>query len=125
METPEKQPRKLSPLIRAFVYLVMIMLAQFGTVWLIGKIYPPVPCGPFADQPCKPYVTTEGLILGALLPFVFVPFAAMQFKQIVMYAGALVPIKKLAVVLISAALLIVMFWQLIAGLGALLGRWFG
>lgn len=125
MDKPEKQSRKISPLLLALSYLLVLLAAQLTSVWIIGKIFPAVPCGPFADQPCTPYPTTEGLLLGAILPLIFLPFAFMQFKQIVMYAGALVPYKKLLVLSVSAGVLIFMLWQCIAGLGALLSRWFG
>lgn len=125
MEKPEKQTRKISPLVVALGYLLVLLVAQLTALWVAGKIFPAVPCGPFADKPCTPYPTTEGLMFGALLPLIFLPFAFMQFKQIVMYAGALVPYKKLLVLLASVGVLILMLWQCVAGLGALLGRWFG
>lgn len=125
MEKSEAKKSKLSPLMWSLIQLLAIFIAQFVAMWLVGKIFPAVPCGPFADPPCTPYPTTEGLLLHTLLPLVFIPFGLMKFKQIVMYAGALVPIKKLMVLMVSAIMLIIMVWQLFAALGALLGRWFG
>lgn len=125
MEQTEKRPQKLSPLSRALAYLVVIFLAQLAIAWIVGKIFPAIPCGSFADQSCQPHATTERLILDVLLPLVFIPFAIIQLKQIVMYAGALPLVKKLSIILISAAIFIVMVWQLLAAIGVLLGQWFG
>ena len=125
MEKSEAKKSKLSPLMWSLIQLLAIFIAQFVAMWMVGKVFPDVACSAFADSSCKPQPTTEGLLLHALLPLVFIPFALMKFKQIVMYAGALMPIKKLMVLMVSAIMLIIMVWQLFAALGALLGRWFG
>jgi hypothetical protein len=125
MEKSEAKKSKLSPLMWSFIQLLAIFVAQFAVMWLVGRVFPDIACSAYADPSCKPQPTTEGLLLHALLPLVFIPFALMKFKQIVMYAGALVPVKKLMVIFISVSILIIMTWQLFAALGALLGRWFG
>lgn len=114
-----------SPLIRAFVQLIILFLAQLFLMWLIRQLYPPVACGAYAPNSCLPQTTTEAMMLQLFLPVIFIPFGIMRFKQIVMYAGALTVVKKLAVIVFSFSLLLVMFWQLVVAIGSVVDRWFG
>jgi hypothetical protein len=125
MESSNSSKTKTTLLGKSFLKLVVIFIAQLVLLWLIGKIFPDIACSAYAENGCQPQPTTEGQMLRLFLPVVFIPLALAQFKQVVMYAGALSPVKKLTTLFGSVAMLIVMLWQFIVAIGALLGRWFG
>ncbi len=125
MDTSDNSKPKRRSIWRAYALLVAAFFAQLFFVWLVGKLFPDIACSAYAEASCKPRPTTEGQMLRLFLPVVFIPLAIMQFKQVVMYAGALRPLRKLAILLSASVVLIAMVWQLAAAIGALLGRWFG
>ncbi|QQS26673.1 hypothetical protein IPM44_03040 [bacterium] len=125
MESSNSPKTKTTSLGKSFLRLVVIFMAQLVLLWLIGKIFPDIACSAYAENWCQPQSTTEAQMLRLFLPVVFIPLALAQFKQVVMYAGALSPAKKLIILFSSVVMLIVMLWQFIVAIGALLGRWFG
>lgn len=110
---------------QSYLRLLIIFIVQFGLLWLVSKIFPDTPCGVYAASDCKPQATTEAQMLRLFLPIVFIPIAVIQFRYIVVWTRTMQALKKIAIIFSSTIILVVMLVQLMAAIGALLGRWLG
>lgn len=119
------QKTKSPTILSAGLRLGLIFGLQIFVLWLIAKWYPDVTCSALAPASCKPEPTTERLIIQLFVPVIFIPLALIQAKRIITLAGALTKPKRWLAVLVCSGVLLVMAWQFLSAVGALLARWFG